>query len=151
MTSQLKIYYSGFDDKGTGTATEKKTRDIMARSVSLSGTKNLSKAPNANLTEHVEVQTRSKENLQISVSGMRLIDIDTKLSWADVLKLYNMNYNGSNAPQLTIIYDDDKTVTGGENTTPIKVILESFDLLVDPNAVMSANKPVINLQFIETK
>lgn len=153
--AQITIYYSGFTSKGTGSGDELYTRTIRGSISSLSGKKNINYDTNANGGEIVEVNTQSYENISISIQDIKLVpnseSSDTFITWDDILTLYKMNYNGTNAPVLNITYGDSTSVKGANNSTDIKVILESMDMNMNTRDVKNAYLPTVNLNFIETK
>lgn len=156
MTTKLTIYYSGFTERGSGSGDELKTRKIPATVVSPSGTRNLDVKPNDNIGGPVEAETLAAENLRFPIKAVKLLETPVgasiaNIGWEDVLTLYQMKYNGTNAPILNVTYGDSIQLVGLEGSTDIKVVLEDFNFDFDPTSYRDAYLPEGTLTFRETK
>lgn len=149
----ITIYFTGFSERGDGTGDELKTRKIPAGSVSVSGSRGVKVQPNANIGGPVEGATLSYENFKFNISGIYLKpNIEshhTFIDWDDILTLYKMSYNGTNAPILNIKYGG-KSMVGTEGSLDIKVLLESPSFNFDPSSTRDAYLPSGTLEFVET-
>jgi len=124
---------------------------IYCDAVQVSGKRTVEAKPYANIGGPVEAQTLAFENPRYALRGIRFSPDLTTLTYEQVISLYKLKYNGTNAPVLSVTYGN-RTLKGVNGTsTNIKVILESFDYPVDARDSRDGYLPTGSLVFIETK
>ena len=124
---------------------------ILARSLKISGKKNVTKTPQANGLDYVEVQTNSYENLTYTFTMINETGEPNTLTWDNVLAIYKQQFNGNNYSTLNVTYGTDNVLNGLSGTTDIKVILEAPSVDIDTSKTKDGYIPSMSLQFVETK
>lgn len=134
---------------------------ILASSISVGMKKNNTTFPIENGTNLAEVETNSFNNPTYSIQGVKLTGEANSLTYNHVLTLLAHDFNGTNAPTLTITYGRGsnttlshlKYVSGDLTPTSeaIPVILESANFNFDAKDSVGAYQPQGSLTFIETR
>jgi hypothetical protein len=134
---------------------------ILANSVSVSLKKNNSSPPIENGTDLAEVQTHSLNNPVYAIQGVKITGEANTLTYDHILRLASWDFNGTNAPRLTISYGKGsntslshlKYVSGDltPTTESIPVILESANINFDAKDSVGAYQPQGSLTFVETR
>jgi len=128
------------------------TKRILGNQVTISGTKNNDSKPNANGTEMSQSITQSFENPKYVISGVKITDASGTLTYQDVLTLYAMKYDNTNASTLTVTYGTSSIVPClTSSTSGAKVVLESYNIVYDCTDSKNGYLPIMTLTFTETK
>lgn len=145
VTANITLQHTGIN---SGTAVR-----ILADKVTVAGKKNNTAKPDANGTDHTEVQTNTFENLKYNISGVHYdTSVANSLQYTDVLILYKEKYNRGNAATLIVTYGNSTILPNlaGE-TSGISVILDDFNFPIDVKDSRNGYMPIGTLSFIETK
>jgi hypothetical protein len=143
--TECKIVYANFATSPT--------RVIYATSVTPAGKKNNTMKPLENGTAQARVQTESYNNIRYSVTGI-VVDLQNtnSIQYRDIIDLYTMKYDGTNAPKLYVVYGDGTNLVDLDKTTvQIPVILEDFNYPIDVSQTRDGYKPQITLNFMGTR
>lgn len=139
-------------DINSGTAVTVKCSGVL-----VSGKKNLTKEPYVNGDAPSEVHTQAVNNLKIVLQRVRFTDESGTLTWADVITLLKLKYDGTNYATLNVNYgtnikgtDYSRDLIGLEESTDIKVLLEDFSFPIDVSTSREGYMPEATLNFIET-
>ena len=130
------------------------TTRIYASGIKYSGAKNVSSDPNPGSFNIVESQTQSLENPKIVVDNVSIENDSGSLTIANILDMYKHKYDGGNPIVLFIHYgsnNENTLLNFDKETTGINVVLEDFTIDLDTTSIRDAQKPVISLEFVETK
>jgi len=108
--------------------------------------------PNANVDGPVEVQGKAVENRKISIPNVYFDTEVTIVTAEEMEDLLQLEYDGTNAPILTVTYGKTGTETLKSMTgsTSIPVILESYSYPVDVSDSKGGYMPVGSMIFVET-
>ena len=143
------IYLEDLSSGSPGT-----TYRLYGGSVSISNKRNVDSKPNANIDAPVEVQTLSTENNTITVGGINWIDDSLSITYAALLNLIKMKYNGANKVFLIIYLGTNNSTKfpdmNGDSTLGIPVILTGYTINMSSKETEGAYIPTINLTFVET-
>lgn len=130
---------------------------IKCDRVSVSHKRNLIANANANppdvAEDVVEVQAQGYENPIISIQGIRFTDASGVFTYKNGVELMKHQFDGTNAPVLTITYSTGGAKTLSNNvgaTSGISVIAKSFDISLDASDSKDAHLPIGSLTLIET-
>lgn len=126
---------------------------IRCTSVTTSNKRNLTVKPNANISAPIEVQGNAVENRRIVLNRVMFSSsVATALTEEDLENLLSLEYDGTNAPILTISYDrgGSRTFKSMTGSTSIPVILESYNYPIDMIDSDQAFLPSGTLSFVET-
>ena len=125
---------------------------ILSGQVMVQGKCNNVYTPDALGLDLSEVQTNTFENLKYNISGVHLTNALNTLTYNDVLTMYKEKYSGSNYNLLTITYGNGLVLPNlSQETTGIKVILDTFSLPISAIDSKDGKLPILNLTFVETK
>jgi len=128
------------------------TKTILCSQVNVGATRDVVAAPNANPTNLAYAHTQGLENPVISLQGVLFNGASGVLTYADLVTLLKINYNGSNAPTLSITYGTSTQLTSvGGGSTSIPVILKSFNFPISTTDSRQGYMPVATLNFVETR
>lgn len=145
MTSSAYIIYSGFATSAT--------RIVYPTSITIGGRKNVLRQPLENGTALARVQTQSYENPTYSLNGV-VVDLSNtnSIQYKDVLSLYTMKYDGTNAPVLRAKYNTNNSITDTDTTTTdVPIILESYNFPIDMRDSKDGYRPTATLNFVGTR
>lgn len=121
----------------------------------VSGNKNITSTPNANIDGPVEVQTQSYENLTITLQGVLFPTSDlndtTYFRYEDLLDLYKLKYTGSNQKLLTVTYGGSTVLDGLTATAGIPVVIKSFNIAVNAKDTKAGYIPSGSIILVETE
>lgn len=106
---------------------------VLCNSVTVSGKKNFDSKPNANVDGPVEVQTLSRENLQIVLNGVYMPETANNLTYNDVLFMFNQKYNGANKIFLKVEYGTIQSVTQTDSSLKTTTTTGSWDTAFSVN------------------
>lgn len=116
--------------------------------------------PYANPGTLAEVQTQSQENPSISLTGVQFLSGSSDITLADLFTLGKINYDGTNAPILRVIYGRDSDGDGRPDTTTalaayagssnISVIVKDFNVSIDASDSKDGYRPVATVNLVET-
>lgn len=137
------------------------TKTIRCQSVKIGHKRQVTTEPNANSTGVVEAQTQSYENPKYSVQGVFFTGESNTLTYDDCVLLTKLDFDGSNAPVLTVSYnlaDSNGNFTNSlqvlsdsaGGTSGVSVVVESFDATVDASDSRGAYRPTASIDFRET-
>lgn len=130
---------------------------VLASNVSITGKANNESKPTGNGTQLTEVLNKSWENPQIRLQNIRILPVANTLQVTDLYTLLKIKYGGSTAaPTLTVQYGNSqltsttRTLVGAAGTSPIKVILDNFNMDLNTTESKDGYAPMASLNFIET-
>lgn len=131
---------------------------IRCNTVLVGMKKNNSVKPIENGTAQAEVSTMGFDNCTYSIQGVTITGEAGTLTYKNLLELLKLQYDGTNAPTLTVRYgkgnataidrfDTDLSI----DTDPVKVILQNANVTFDAKETVGAHKPSATLVFVETR
>ena len=126
---------------------------IYCSQVSAGNKRNLVAKPNANIDGPVEVQGKAVENRRINIQRVMYDTTKTTITAEEMEALLGLEYDGTNAPILTVTYGltGSKTLKAMDGvSTSIPVMLESYTYPIDVTDSNQGYMPVGSLIFIET-
>lgn len=130
------------------------SKTIVCQRVTAGHKREVNTDPNANGTSIVEAQTQSYENPTYSLSGVRFTGASGVLTYADCVTLAKLNYDGTNAPLLTVSYGKPGSTSvlsdNAGGTTGIKVVLTNFTTNIDTTDSQGGYLPITQITFRET-
>lgn len=112
--------------------------------------------PYVNQTTPYSVQTSSFDNPTYSIQGVQLTGASGSLTYAALLTMSKIKYTGSNPIYLKFYIGVDNVLTqvpdstGTTGTDGIKVILDSWNMVVVHNDSAEGKIPGLTLTFRET-
>ena len=125
---------------------------VLAQTVKISGQKNVNVTPSVNILQMTRALTQSFENPVYSISPVYVTGQAGTLTYNDVIVLYKMRYDNTNAPILNVTYDGDKQLVGVDSgSTDIKVILQDYSFDLNAKESRDAYRPKLSLKFVETR
>lgn len=129
-------------------------KTISARVLAVGFKRNTEAKPNVNGGSMAKVQTQSQENMTYSLNGVTFTGATGELTYADLLTLAKLNYDGTNAPTLAVAYGRGNAATsliGFDGvTTAIKVIIKDFSGNFDTSDSDGAYRPSFTVNLVET-
>lgn len=139
----------------TSSALSPSTKRILCQQVTAGGKREVIVDPNANPTYLAYAQTQAVENTVYSLQGVHFTGASGTLTYADLLTLLKLNYNGTNAPLLTVTYGvGSSTQTLSDftgSTTGIKVVVKDYTFPINVGDSREGYIPVATINFIETR
>lgn len=141
----------------TSSALTPNTKTVLCRTVTVGFKRDLVMEPYANGGTLAEVQTQSQENLRYSLQNVHLLSgtvASTLMSYSDWMTLAQLDYDGTNAPLLTVTYG----LAGSTNilssyagsTDGIPVVVESFNANLDASDSKDSYRPTMTVNLVET-
>lgn len=128
------------------------TKTILCSNVTVGFKRDTEMKPLANPGTLAKVQTQSQENPTYSIRGVNLTGASGTLTYSDLLTLAKINFDGTNAPTLTVKYGTATTLVGYDgSTTAIPVILRDFTVNIDTKETLNGYIPQTTINFVETK
>ena len=123
---------------------------VLCNNIVIGGKKNVISTPDANGDGIVEAQTQSIENFTYVLSGINYTGAANTLTWDNVITLYKSKYDGTNYITLNVTYGSTG-LKGLEESTDIKVVVESLSLPISTVDTRNAYIPVGTITLRETK
>jgi len=132
---------------------------IKCNQVTVGFKNNNSTKPTANGDDIGEVQTISQNNPTYNLQGVMITGEAGTLTYKNILELLNIDFNGTNAPLLTITYGKGSSTTTvpkwsatpSSSTGPIPVILDAGNINFDAKDSVGGYLPTGTLTFVETR
>ena len=125
---------------------------LQCNKVMTGNKRSINAKPNANVDGPVEVQGKAVENRKITIPTVHFDTEVTIVTAEEMEDLLQLEYDGTNAPILTVTYGKTGTETLKSMTgsTSIPVILESYSYPIDVTASKGGYMPVGSMTFVET-
>ena len=125
---------------------------IKCNKIQTGNKRNINAKPNANVGGPVEVQGKAVENRKISIPSVYFDTTETIVTAEEMEDLLQLDYDGTNAPILTVTYGKSgaQTLKSMTGSTSIPVILESYSYPIDVSDSADGYMPIGSMTFIET-
>jgi len=125
---------------------------LQCNRVTAGNKRSLNAKPNANVDGPVEVQGKASENRKISLPAVYFDTGATIVTAEEMEDLLQLEYDGTNAPILTVTYGKtgSETLKSMTGSTSIPVILESYNYPIDVSDTKGGYMPIGSMTFIET-
>lgn len=131
---------------------------VLCSSVTVGLKKNLSNKPIENGTNLAEINTLSFNNPTYTLNNVKITGASGTLTFKNMLELLKLNYDGTNAPTLTITYGPSTTLEHMEADNNLAITAEAIPVILDAGSIVISAEdsrngylPMASLTFIETK
>jgi hypothetical protein len=129
-------------------------KTVRAVGVTVAWKNNNTADPYVNGTTAAKVQTQTFENPTYALTGVHFDGGNNVLTYADLLLLAKLRYNGSNSIKLTVVYglagSTSNLVASDGSTTAIPVVLRDFTFPIIVTESTGGYRPVATINFQET-
>lgn len=136
----------------TSSALSPSTKTVVCSQVLVGMKRDVVTNPNANPTYLSYAQTQGVENPTYVLQGVMFTGGSGVLTYADLLTLLKLNYSGSNAPTLSVVYGTSTSLVGYDgSTTAIPVVVKDFTFPIDVRDSRNGYLPSLNINLVETR